>query len=186
MTNKPSLLSLITKSIFILILVRITYVLISRTQTYIFLDCVNLLIHEAGHLVFRAFGEFPMYLGGTLMQLIIPSLFIFYFLSKRDFFATFFSLFWFGQNYIGISYYLADAKDKVLPLLHDNLRPNKEGHDWAYILPKLGLLDHAKLLGEIIFWIGGLIMVFAIVCAILHTVFGFIEYLDSRSTKDVH
>lgn len=183
MTEKPSLLRLIAKSILILILVRTTYILLARVNTHVFIDGVNLLIHEAGHLVFRAFGEFLMYLGGTLMQLIIPSLFIFYFLSKRDFFAAFFSLFWFGQNFIGVSYYIADAKDKVLPLLHDNLRPNKEGHDWAYILSKLNLLNHAKLLGEIVFWIGGFIMTLSLVTIVLFTTLKFLEYLEYKSAK---
>ncbi|HYW09618.1 MAG TPA: hypothetical protein VE913_21830, partial [Longimicrobium sp.] len=36
------------------------------------LDSVDLPIHETGHLVFAPFGEFMGFLGGTLLQLILP------------------------------------------------------------------------------------------------------------------
>lgn len=184
MTEKPSLLRLVAQSILILILVRTTYILLAKVDTHVFIDGVNLLIHEAGHLVFQPFGRFLTVLGGTLMQLIIPSLFIFYFLRKKDFFATFFCLFWFGENFVNTSYYIADAKNKVLPLITDNIDPTKEGHDWAYILPKLHLLDQAKLLGKIVFWVGGFIMILSISAMILFTTLKFLEYLEYKTTNN--
>jgi len=41
---------------------------------YGLLDNIDLVIHEAGHLFFRFFGKFIYTLGGTLMQIIIPSI----------------------------------------------------------------------------------------------------------------
>jgi len=43
-------------------------------------DHINLLIHEGGHGVFSVFGKFIHALGGTLMQLIIPSMFIVFYI----------------------------------------------------------------------------------------------------------
>jgi len=36
-----------------------------------FIDGVNLLIHEAGHIIFMPFGEFISIAGGSLFQLIV-------------------------------------------------------------------------------------------------------------------
>lgn len=47
------------------------------------LDHFNLLIHEGGHGIFKIFGDFVYTLGGTLMQIILPSLFIFFYLKNR-------------------------------------------------------------------------------------------------------
>ena len=40
---------------------------------YGLLDNVDLVIHEAGHIFFSIFGKFIYTLGGTLMQIILPS-----------------------------------------------------------------------------------------------------------------
>ena len=51
---------------------------------YNFLDCVNLPLHEAGHLLFMPFGRTVYFLGGTLGQLLFPALFIAYFLKRGE------------------------------------------------------------------------------------------------------
>ncbi|ABQ26637.1 hypothetical protein [Geotalea uraniireducens] len=38
-----------------------------------FLDRVDLIVHEAGHLLFGYFGEFIMVIGGTVGQLLVPA-----------------------------------------------------------------------------------------------------------------
>lgn len=42
-------------------------------STYRFLDRVDLVFHEAGHVIFGPFGEFIGILGGSLMQVLIPA-----------------------------------------------------------------------------------------------------------------
>lgn len=60
--------------------------LILHIGNFLFIDYLNLLIHEGGHGVFKIFGGFIYTLGGTLMQIIIPSMFvIYYFLTKKKF-----------------------------------------------------------------------------------------------------
>jgi hypothetical protein len=46
---------------------------------YGLIDSVDLPIHEAGHPLFSIFGEFIGYAGGTLMQLLVPAVFLGYF-----------------------------------------------------------------------------------------------------------
>jgi hypothetical protein len=47
---------------------------------YGLIDNVDLVIHQAGHFFFALFGQYIYTLGGTLMQIIIPSIIGFYFL----------------------------------------------------------------------------------------------------------
>ena len=49
-------------------------------KTYRFLDRVDLVFHEAGHLIFGFFGEFIGVLGGSLMQVLIPAIVTGYFI----------------------------------------------------------------------------------------------------------
>jgi hypothetical protein len=99
-------------------------------------DAVNLAIHETGHLVFTPFGEFMHFLGGTLFQLIFPLLFVAYFARQGDRFAAWVTCWWVAQNLWNISVYVADARALELPLVGGG------EHDWAYLLGRLGMLQH--------------------------------------------
>ncbi len=57
----------------IIILPIALYWILNRGE-YGLLDNIDLVIHEAGHIFFRFFGKFIYTLGGTLMQIIIPSI----------------------------------------------------------------------------------------------------------------
>lgn len=119
--------------------------LILHIGNFLFIDYLNLLIHEGGHGVFKIFGGFIYTLGGTLMQIIIPSMFVvYYFLTKKKFLTQIF-LIWLGENFFNISVYASDARSKKLPLLGGN----KVYHDWNYLLSKTGLLEYDLLIGKI-------------------------------------
>jgi hypothetical protein len=98
------------------------------------LDGVDLAIHESGHLVFGAFGEFVQFAGGTLMQLLMPLAFVAYFVRRRDPHAATVALWWVAQNLWHVSVYVADARAQELPLVGGG------EHDWAYMLGRLGLM----------------------------------------------
>ncbi len=117
------------------------------------IDGVNLVIHEAGHLIFSPFGEFMMIAGGSLFQVIMPALFVGYFLYQRQLYSAALVLFWVGESVLNVSVYAGDAVALQLPLL------GGEGsmHDWNYLLSSLNLLDSTiqvagaiRLLGTII------------------------------------
>ncbi|PJE51001.1 MAG: hypothetical protein COV29_01840 [Candidatus Yanofskybacteria bacterium CG10_big_fil_rev_8_21_14_0_10_36_16] len=71
-----------------------------------FFDGVDLIIHEAGHFVFLPFGEFIYIAGGTLLQLLMPALFVFYFFKKDQFYSASLVTMWLGQSFINVSVYV--------------------------------------------------------------------------------
>ena len=117
---------------------------------FTFIDYVNLLIHEGGHGIFSIFGKFIYTLGGTLMQIIIPGMFVVYYLIVRKRVWAQIFLIWLGENLINISVYAADARSQKLPLLGGN----KVYHDWTYLLIQTDLLMYDQIIGMIIYWIG--------------------------------
>ncbi|WP_018692998.1 hypothetical protein [Algicola sagamiensis] len=133
-----------------------------------FLHNINLPFHEAGHIVFRPFGQFMTSLGGTLGQLLIPFLclatFSFKYLDNHS--ATV-CLWWFGQNFIDIAPYINDARAGQLPLLGGNFGHSSPYgfHDWEYILTESGLIayDQGIAIGSHFF--GAIIMILAMIWA---------------------
>jgi len=122
------------------------------------LDHFNLLIHEGGHGIFKIFGDFIYTLGGTLMQIILPSLFIFYYIKNRKKIGAQISFIWLGQNFLNISIYAGDAFDRKLPLLGGN----KVYHDWTHLLNQTGLILYAKETGMFFFALGIIAFLFCL------------------------
>lgn len=77
------------------------------------------------------------------MQIILPSVIVFYFLKNMYRTGVQVGLLWLGQNLINISVYAADARDQKLPLLGGN----NVYHDWHYLLGELGMLDYSSEVG---------------------------------------
>ncbi len=122
-----------------------------------FLDRVDLVIHEAGHLFFRWFGECLQVAGGTMGQLFVPAAFTAYFFLRRERLSAAVTLFWLGQNLFNISVYVKDARTMVLPLVsvgggEDTI------HDWNYLLSKLGLLRWDHVIGTMVYLLGLLVI----------------------------
>lgn len=126
----------------VLILLISAYIIYNR-GTFTWIDNVDLLLHEAGHIIFFFFGKFIYTLGGTLMQIIIPGLIVHYFHWNQYRTGTQVGLLWVGQNLINISVYAADARAKQLPLLGGK----SVYHDWNYLLSELGLLQYDAEVG---------------------------------------
>lgn len=119
-------------------------------STYRFLDRVDLVFHEAGHVIFGFFGEFIGILGGSLMQVLIPAIVVGYFFLHQQHYSAAVSLFWVAQSLFNLSVYVRDARAQVLPLLggEDTL------HDWNYILGRLHLLPWDRALGNLVYLVG--------------------------------
>lgn len=127
------------------------------------LDHFNLLIHEGGHGIFSLFGGFIYTLGGTLMQIILPLLFVYYFVSHRKRFGTQISLVWLGQNLMNISVYVADAQERTLPLLGGN----KVYHDWHFLLGRVGLLEYDNHIAIGFYFLGIVFFIIALLIPLL-------------------
>jgi len=120
------------------------------------LDGANLIFHEAGHILFLPFGEFFHYLGGSLTQVIIPALCAVHFLRQQQIASAYVATFWTGQSFANVAIYVADAKSMDLPLIGGD-------HDWNYLLARLGLLNHGVSLGRLIFAVGVVVILLAII-----------------------
>ena len=120
---------------------------------FLFLDYVNLPFHEFGHILFRIFGDTLGIWGGTIMQLLIPFGILISFCLRKETLGTAFSAFWFGENFLNISVYIADAKKMELPLVGSG------DHDWNIILSDLGMLQYDTSIATVVKALGWLIMV---------------------------
>ena len=118
---------------------------------FLFLDYVNLIIHEGGHFFFSWFGYTVTILGGTLGELLVPLLCGVYFFTQREVAAVAFCSFWFFENFPYIGTYMADARALALPLVGSG------DHDWEILFGQWGLLAHDRQIGgivRVIGWIG--------------------------------
>jgi len=146
----------------IIILPIAVYWLLNRGE-FGLLDNIDLVIHEAGHFFFSLFGKFIYTLGGTLMQIILPSIIVSYFFRNDYRTGVQFGLLWLGQNFINISVYAADAQARKLPLLGGN----KVYHDWHYLLGEIGILQYDYLVGYMFFGIAILVFITAVFMPLL-------------------
>ena len=115
-----------------------------------FLHVIDLVFHEAGHVIFRPFGEFVMTLGGTLGQLLVPVILSGALLLKnRDPFGSSIGLWFVGVSLLDVAPYIYDALHPKLMLLSGTT--GEDGpHDWIYILDVIGLRNHAQSLGTLV------------------------------------
>ncbi len=108
---------------------------------YHFVDGVNLLIHEAGHVVFAPAGEVMSFLGGSLLQLAFPLVFVLYFGRRRQAFEAAVCGVWAAESAMYTAEYMADANALALPLVGGHI------HDWRWLFQRSGLLEHAEAIG---------------------------------------
>lgn len=136
------------------------YMVIKRS-TWCFLDNVNLPFHEFGHIMFRPFGDTLQFLGGTISQLMWPFILTAYFIKRKECLSASFCVFWFGENFLNISKYIADARSMGLPLVGGGI------HDWNHLLGKWNVLSYDNTIAGVIFVTGVLLMSGSILWALL-------------------
>ncbi len=121
-----------------------------------YIDLVFIPVHEGGHLLFRWFGQFIAVAGGTFLQLATPILLAIYFAFRRQAQAVAFCIFFFFEQFLPISIYMADARAQQLPLL--TVGDSEDViHDWNYLFGKLGLLEHDTQIASatrVLGWLG--------------------------------
>ena len=115
-------------------------------------------IHEAGHLFFSPFGTVVMFLGGSILQVLLPLIWFLLAIKQRSTVAPF-PLFWVGENIMDVSLYIRDTTLRQLPLLGGHW----SGHDWYNILSRWDLLSAAETIADITYMIGIMISCLAII-----------------------
>lgn len=120
----------------------------NRTGFLFVLDHANLAFHEAGHLFFGILGSTMGLYGGTLGQLVFPTVTIVTFWKRRDPIGLTWGALWYFQNFLNISWYMADARAQQLPLVGGG------DHDWTRIFSRWGVLAWDTRIAAITRWLG--------------------------------
>lgn len=129
-----------------------------------FMHNILLPIHEAGHVLFRPFGEFMMVLGGSLFQLVFPfAIGVAFILKNRDNFGAAICLWWASVSLVDLSPYIYDALHPQLTLVGGGTGAEDGPHDWMYLLITLRQIDNAQRWGAAAHVCGGLVMLAALV-----------------------
>ncbi|MFA6459454.1 MAG: hypothetical protein WCV79_03645 [Candidatus Paceibacterota bacterium] len=125
------------------------------------LDNINLIFHEAGHVIFIFFGDLLYSLGGSILQILIPLVLSAYFFLRRENYAGFFVLAWAGYSIVSVSIYMNDAIAMNLPLLGGE----SSTHDWNHIFSTLNIISHTHTLANATRAVGmSVLVVFILFC----------------------
>ncbi len=136
-----------------------------------FLDLVDLPIHETGHLVFRLFGEFSGIAGGSIFQVLLPGVFVGYFVRRLQYYSAAIVLFWIGQSILNVWVYASDAVVMQLVLTSGFTGSEGSFHDWNYLLTRTGLIGSTKLIAGIIRAAGTIVIVAGSVFSIYYSLY---------------
>jgi hypothetical protein len=132
----------------------------TASEHFLFIDNVNLVIHEGGHLLFSWLGSTMTLWGGTLLQWLVPFLLAIYFWTQRQATAYVFSLFFFFENWLYTAAYMADARAQVLPLVGvGDMESEESMHDFYRIFTQLGVLNHDTQIAAVVRTLGWLGMI---------------------------
>jgi hypothetical protein len=112
------------------------------------LDHANLAFHEAGHVLFGIFGNTLCLYGGTLGQLLFPSIAVFAFWLRRETIPVAVAGIWLFENFLNIARYMGDARARVLPLVGGGQ------HDWYTIFRRWGVLRYDDTIAGIVHFLG--------------------------------
>lgn len=162
-------LLLAIKAAFLLLLVvygirLIATPILAFPDTSWWLHAVNLVFHEAGHVLFMPFGRFLQVLGGSLGQLLVPGVVIGAFLWRHDSYGAMVGTWWLGESLLDLAPYINDARAGQMLLLGGVTGSEVEDyHDWEILLTRLGMLQYDHILARMAHSIATLLMVGAMV-----------------------
>jgi len=130
-----------------------------------FMHVINLVFHEAGHVIFTLLGNFMRIIGGSLLQLIVPLVILFSLLIKnKDTFGASIGLWWFSQSLMDLVSYINDAERQEMWLLGGVQGKDMPGiHDWNNILSELDMLQSAHGIATLTSWSAITLMLVAFV-----------------------
>ena len=144
-----------------------------------FMHRVNLVFHEAGHVIFHIFGWFTGILGGTLGQLLMPIvvMLVFVFSNNNNFGASV-GLWWLGQSFMDVAPYINDSLKQELVLLGGHTGADAPGnHDWNNILGELNQLEKCYEYAAIANYTGIILMLIAFTWG------GYLLYMQYQNMK---
>jgi hypothetical protein len=135
---------------------------------FLLLDYVNLMFHEAGHVIFAFLGL----IGGTVAEMLVPAIVTGVFVRQRQWLGVVFGGFWIGEDLRYIARYVSDARAQQLPLVGSG------DHDWNLLLGSWGLLERDTFIGGALAVLGWLLMIAAAAAPLV------LALVTSRKTSD--
>lgn len=132
---------------------------------HLILSRVNLVFHEAGHVIFSPLGQFMGTLGGSLLQVLVPAICMAAFLTRHlNPFGASACFWWMGQSMCELAPYINDARAQRMILLGGVTGRDVPGyHDWNNILSQMGLLKWDHTLGRLAHLSGSVLIVVALI-----------------------
>ncbi len=165
MQNPKKLSVLLIGCLKVIIVLLFTYYLYNCIKTpddFHYIQGVDLILHEAGHIIFIFFGRFVNILGGSLNQVLIPFIFSAYFFLRKEIYSGSIVLMWIGESITNVAIYAKDAIIMQLPLLGGD----SVIHDWNYLLSTLNILKYTDIIGGIIYYLGISVIVIGAILAL--------------------
>jgi len=114
----------------------------------------NLIVHESGHGVCYLLScpEFITFANGTLFQLALPLIVIFYYKKRHNTLGVGLGLMWLAQNLIYVAWYMSYAQS---PNKYPFFLGGSATHDFWYMFSQLGVLEYD-------WFIAGAVRIFAV------------------------
>lgn len=137
----------VAKSILAAILVYSIGKQLIENETWWFIQTVNLVFHEAGHVMFMLAGRFLATLGGSVLEIVIPLIIMMSFAASGRYFSAAFGAWWLATACLSVSIYAADAQERNIQLITNDI----SSHDWHNILTMVGLLKYDDLFGYLFY-----------------------------------
>jgi hypothetical protein len=109
--------------------------------------------------------------GGSLFQIMLPAVFVGYFIWRQQHYSAAIVMFWVGQSLLNVWVYAADAVVMQLVLTSGFTGSEGSFHDWNYLLTRTGLIDHTKIVAGIIRAFGTMVIIAAGVSAIYYSLY---------------
>ena len=137
----------------------------------------NMIVHEAGHGICYLLPcpQFFTFVNGTLFQLALPIIFIYYYYKRENRVLAGLGSIWLAQNLIYVSWYMSYSQT---PNLYPFFLGGSAIHDFWYIFSQLGVLEYDWL-------ISGFVRVVAVMLLLSsYTYLLYISFFkDSRRVK---
>lgn len=135
----------------------------------------SVLPHELGHFIFGRYGTFACVAGGTILELLVPLVFIIYFFFTARFFSAALSVSWLGETVIFVAVYMATAISQegeyYMPgegMVSADSYPGLVT-DWNYLFNQLGVLRYAPEIAAATYRLGFVIVLLGIALAALNS-----------------
>jgi len=113
------------------------------------LSQANMWIHESGHGIcyILCSSQFWTALNGTLFQLGLPLIFIFYYYRRHNRVLSALGWIWLAQNLIYVAWYMSYAQD---PNRYPFFLGGDAIHDFWYLFGYFGVLEYAGLIAGLV------------------------------------